>query len=633
MLEDILLFPDQNTKDALGMVFLHSLWQFTLIAAVTSWCLKKNIIRTSSARYFFSWSSLMMMVIGSVLTFIYYFDFSVNEFTQTMLPVGTTVLTDFSEQFLQQKDSFFQDFEPFRNWLLILWTSGIVFFTLRLLGSLLYLEWLKKKSVTPGIDSVLINVWNVYKHKRNITKNIKLKLSDNISSPLLIGQLKPVILFPVSLVTQLNASEIECILAHELAHYKRYDWWANLLQTVVEVIFFYHPAVYYISKRIREERENCCDEYAIENIGGLHLTYAKTLVKLQEWENQPFTNPALAFAGNKSFFVDRIKKILNMNAKKNVKSENIVIGLIILSSLFFVSKETIAREWNQKSTQDYLHGFFDFVSNPSAIIKTDSVPAKKESITIIKKENDKEVKLQMENGKIVDLEIDGKKIEPENYDKYPEVTRDVQIHSFNNGDNVKKNIRIYSFGDRDLEFNFPSDTFFREFNFEDIDGEKMFGEETKKHMEMLRKQLEDKNFQFHHLDSLFALPDKRAFRFEFPRNFPGQGNDKNFEFRFHDGIEPLEDLDFEMSPLERKVNVNDVLGNQLNKDGLLIPNKENKVELTGKSLKINGEKQPSNIWNKYKRIFEETTGTSLEKKSRISFHFWGKEAKRKYKAF
>ncbi|MBK8819999.1 MAG: M56 family metallopeptidase [Saprospiraceae bacterium] len=633
MFEDVFLLPGQNTKDALGMVFLHSLWQFTFIAAIASWCLKKNIIKTPSARYFFSWSSLFIMVITASLTFGFYYDFSGNENTNVVSTISTTVSPVFSRNLVVPQVTFFQDFELFRNWLLLLWISGIIFFTFKLFGSLLYLEWLKKKAIIPGSESVLMKLWNEYKHTGKVNKNIKLKLSDYISSPLIIGQLKPVILFPVSLVTQLNAFEIECIIAHELAHYKRYDWWANLLQTIVEVIFYYHPAVYYISKLIREERESCCDECAIQHIGGQHLTYAKTLVKLQEWENQPYKTPALAFVGNKSFFVDRIKKILNMNAKKNVKSENILIGLIILSSLFFVSKDTIARQWNQNSTQDYLSGLFDFVDNTSNVLSSDSIPVRKESVTIIKKENDKEVKLEMENGKIVDMEIDGKKIEPENYDKYPEVTKDIQIHSFGNDGGVKKDIRIYSFGDRDFEFDFPSDTFFRNFSFEDIAGNRVFGDNVKKHMEMLRDQLKNKNFEFYHFDSLMDAPDNKAFRFHFHKDFPGMDGEKSFEFNFPDNVAPFEDFEFETAPQRHPANVNDVLGNQLNKDGLLIPNKENKVELTGKTLKINGEKQPSNIWNKYKRIFEETTGTSLEKKSRISFHFWGKEAKRKYKAF
>jgi len=79
--------------------------------------------------------------------------------------------------------------------------------------------------------------------------------------------------------------------------------------------------------------------------------------------------------------------------------------------------------------------------------------------------------------------------------------------------------------------------------------------------------------------------------------------------------------------------VADVLGKELNRDGLLEPFKENKVQLTGKHLKINGDKQPKNIWGKYKRIYEEQTGMALSKKSRIDFSVEGKKSNRKIRAF
>ncbi|MBK6784279.1 MAG: hypothetical protein IPG79_11355 [Saprospiraceae bacterium] len=234
------------------------------------------------------------------------------------------------------------------------------------------------------------------------------------------------------------------------------------------------------------------------------------------------------------------------------------------------------RQWNQNSTQDYLSGLFDFVDNTSNVLSSDSIPVRKESVTIIKKENDKEVKLEMENGKIVDMEIDGKKIEPENYDKYPEVTKDIQIHSFGNDGGVKKDIRIYSFGDRDFEFDFPSDTFFRNFSFEDIAGNRVFGDNVKKHMEMLRDQLKNKNFEFYHFDSLKVLR-YNSFRFHFHKDFPGMDGEKSFEFNFPDNVAPFEDFEFETAPQRHPANVNDVLGNQLNKDGLLIPNRRKEV--------------------------------------------------------
>ena len=80
-------------------------------------------------------------------------------------------------------------------------------------------------------------------------------------------------------------------------------------------------------------------------------------------------------------------------------------------------------------------------------------------------------------------------------------------------------------------------------------------------------------------------------------------------------------------------NLEQLIGSQLNRDGFLIAGKNNKIELSGKNLKINGEKQPSNIWNKYKNLFERETGMTLTKDTKLVYEIEGKESKRKYKAF
>ena len=81
--------------------------------------------------------------------------------------------------------------------------------------------------------------------------------------PAVIGWLKPIVLFPVQACTGLSAEQIEAILAHELAHIKRYDYVINCLQVVIETLLFYHPVVWWLSRAIRREREQCCDDAAV----------------------------------------------------------------------------------------------------------------------------------------------------------------------------------------------------------------------------------------------------------------------------------------------------------------------------------------------------------------------------------
>jgi hypothetical protein len=226
----------------------------------------------------------------------------------------------------------------------------------------------------------------------------------------------------------------------------------------------------------------------------------------------------------------------------------------------------------------------------------------------------------MEDGKVTELEIDGKKIDEADYDKYEDIIAQSKPKSSSQG-----NARMFFFGDgepQSFEFDLGndgklfSDSIFKKFEFKGMDGLDMsnFNEQMKK----LQDQLGNMQFDFRGLDSM----DFKGFNFDF-------GNGDTFIDPFGNFPENMPDIDIP----NNKTNFSDALGNALNRDGLLIPNQSNKVELTGKHLKINGEKQPSNIYQKYRRIFEEQSGTTLEKNSKLQFSFEGKEAKRKYKVY
>ena len=88
-----------------------------------------------------------------------------------------------------------------------------------------------------------------------------------VEVPTVIGWLRPVVLMPASALSGMGPQQLEAILAHELAHIRRHDYLVNLLQTVVETLLFYHPAVWWLSGRIRVERENCCDDLAVSLCG------------------------------------------------------------------------------------------------------------------------------------------------------------------------------------------------------------------------------------------------------------------------------------------------------------------------------------------------------------------------------
>lgn len=144
-----------------------------------------------------------------------------------------------------------------------------------------------------------------------IRKPIHLLSSTLARTPSMVGHFRPAIILPIAIINQLDTKDVEAILAHELAHIWRHDFVVNLLQSIVDLLYYYHPAIYYISEQARIEREHCCDDMAIQHTG--HATdYAKTLVKLQEIKHHTYT-PSLAMhmQRSKNAFMNRIFRILS----------------------------------------------------------------------------------------------------------------------------------------------------------------------------------------------------------------------------------------------------------------------------------------------------------------------------------
>jgi len=141
-----------------------------------------------------------------------------------------------------------------------------------------------------------------------VTRPVRLMRSALATTPTVIGWLRPVLLLPASAVTGLTAEQLQAVLAHELAHVRRHDYLVNLLQTVVETLLFYHPAVWWVSARIRAERENCCDDVAAAACGGRYA-YAEALVAIASLAP---ARPRLALAATGGSLLARVRRLLGV---------------------------------------------------------------------------------------------------------------------------------------------------------------------------------------------------------------------------------------------------------------------------------------------------------------------------------
>ncbi len=160
-----------------------------------------------------------------------------------------------------------------------------------------------------------------------LTRFIQYCESFQLDAPSVIGWIRPIVLLPVSALTGLTDAQLAAVIAHELAHIRRYDAFVNLFQISVESLLFYHPAVWWLSKRIRAERENCCDDAAIA-VCGSPLEYARALTLMEEWR----ATPALAMAANRAPLADRIRRLLGVPAhSSSLRAANLTVGVLCLS--------------------------------------------------------------------------------------------------------------------------------------------------------------------------------------------------------------------------------------------------------------------------------------------------------------
>ncbi|MEX2025772.1 MAG: M56 family metallopeptidase, partial [Pirellulaceae bacterium] len=175
-------------------------------------------------------------------------------------------------------------------YLLALWLAGVCVLGLRLAGGLVGV-WRVSQRRLPLPLTLAERVERLGKRLR-IDALPRVFLSRHISEALAVGFWRPVVLVPAAWVTEMPLEVLEAVIAHELAHLRRLDLWVNLLQRVVETLFFYHPAVWWVSRQLREEREMCCDELAV-GATGARLAYVEAL-ELIARERLAGVRPALA---------------------------------------------------------------------------------------------------------------------------------------------------------------------------------------------------------------------------------------------------------------------------------------------------------------------------------------------------
>lgn len=328
----------ENAVAAIGWTLVHSLWQgaMIMVAAASIFYIFRK--KSANLRYLTGVGLLSAQVIISVCTFVYYFNALVPQVAtqpQTSVKVqglhfAVTRTSDVASYTLPFTVKMQLWLTAHIHELVICWLIGAVILCLRFLGGWIFTERLRL-SATIVTDREWRSRFGLIVAKMNISKSISFKESALITTPMVIGAFSPVVLIPIGLLSGFSTSEVEAILSHELAHIRRNDYVINLLQSFVEVIFFFHPAIWWISNRIRTEREHCCDDIAL-SVCGDKMSLAHALVKVAEWQTTP--GFAMAFASKKPLLLHRVQRVLGLTSKTKRPIGNLPI---ILSTFLLIS--------------------------------------------------------------------------------------------------------------------------------------------------------------------------------------------------------------------------------------------------------------------------------------------------------
>ncbi|MDX1408843.1 MAG: M56 family metallopeptidase, partial [Saprospiraceae bacterium] len=277
--------------------------------------------------------------------------------------------------------------------LVAIWMIGMGILLFRLGIGLLYIERLKRSArpIGPSLETLGKRISRQLQYH----KVVRIAQTTAVQIPVVVGFLKPVILFPVGAVNRLSTEEVEAVLAHELAHLVRHDFVQNLVQSLIEIVFYYHPAVWWISAMVRSERENCCDDLAVRACSS-SLTYARALVQLQDLGGK---SPALAlpFSGPKHHLLHRIQRILNQPQNKSNVMEKITATALLVVCLILASF-TGNPDRNDQPTPGE--------QSLWAYMVTDTVPPAPR-IIVHRTVNGEETELVYENGKVITFKVNG----------------------------------------------------------------------------------------------------------------------------------------------------------------------------------------------------------------------------------
>ncbi len=326
----------------IAITLIHFLWQGLLVALVLKLLLSLISYQKSQTRYALASTAMLTNLILPLITFFIVYD---NSYRQAASFVQTLPLLErgfYLEQI--QANAWYIEWLEYLPAISIFWLSVVTLLSVKLLVELYNVNKLPVQGTLPA-DSALNIRFQGLSHKIGLTKKVTLLLSSKTNVPMAIGWLKPVVLIPFSMVSGLTPQQLDMLLLHELAHIRRHDYLINFLQTLVETLLFFHPTVRWVSKQMRNEREYCSDDIAVQH-GSSAIAYAHTLADTASLcqKHRQHAIPSMAMAASGGDLKQRVVRLLDNQAHCSQTTDSgrwLASFTILLAIIFGFSKYSL----------------------------------------------------------------------------------------------------------------------------------------------------------------------------------------------------------------------------------------------------------------------------------------------------
>ncbi|MEW6990654.1 M56 family metallopeptidase [Colwelliaceae bacterium 6441] len=320
----------------LALTLIHFLWQGCLIALTLKFFLLLTPHNNSRTRYAFSTFAMLACLVMPIITFITIFEPNYIDLVEQ----STAIFSSMAQEKLTSNATvtWYQSVFDSLPYVSLFWLSIVLLLTSKLVIELYNVNQLPKKG-TLAANKALQQRFEQLILQINLTKKPQLLISLTADIPMAIGWLKPVILIPAAMLTGLTPAQLDMLLLHELAHIRRHDYLVNCLQTLIETFLFFHPAVLWISKQMRNEREYCSDDIAVK-VSGNPIAYAHTLADTATLcsKHRHHAIPNMAMAASGGDLKQRVVRLIDQHhCSSNDDSGKFLAAVLIIFSVSAVA--------------------------------------------------------------------------------------------------------------------------------------------------------------------------------------------------------------------------------------------------------------------------------------------------------